>query len=47
MTLDRFLRLAQIVSNTIWTRSYLASWPGQMVLEMNYRPQAFRLGAVS
>lgn len=34
MTLDRFLRLAQIVSNTIWTRHYLASWPGQMVLEV-------------
>lgn len=34
MTLDRFLRLAQIVSNTIWARYYLASWPGQMVLEV-------------
>lgn len=34
MTLDRFLRLAQIVSNTIWARYYLASWPSQMVLEV-------------
>lgn len=34
MTIDRFLRLAQILSNTIWTRYYLASWPGQMVLEV-------------
>ncbi len=34
MDLDRFLRIAQLLGNTTWVRTYLASFPGQLVLEI-------------
>ncbi len=32
MDLDRFLRIAQLLGNTTWVRTYLASFPGHLVL---------------
>lgn len=34
MTVDRFMRLVALVGNSTWVRYYLASYPGQMVLEV-------------
>ncbi len=34
MNLDRFLQIARLVSNTIWVRTYVHSYPGRLVLEI-------------
>jgi hypothetical protein len=34
MTLERFFRLVQVLSNSIWVRHYLSSFPGKLVLEV-------------
>ncbi len=34
MQLDRFLRIAELAGNTTWVHTYLASFPGQLVLEV-------------
>lgn len=34
MTIERFMRLVQLASNSLLVRHYLATYPGQMVLEI-------------
>lgn len=34
MTLDRFQRLAWLLGNTTWVRTYIASFPGLLALEV-------------
>ena len=34
MNLDRFGRIAQMLGNTTWVRTYLTSFPGRLVLEV-------------
>lgn len=34
MTVEQFMRLVQLVGNSLWVRHYLSSYPGQMVLEI-------------
>lgn len=34
MTIERFQRIAQLLGNTTWVRTYLVSFPGQLVLEV-------------
>lgn len=34
MSIEQFMRLVQLVGNSLWVRHYLSSYPGQMVLEI-------------